>query len=522
MPWKIVENHPDCPTSKPYAVVKADDGEREGCHASRAAAEEQLKALYANDENADSAAAASNEFDVILAIEGERTKDGREIAAEALYWRELPLPLMLQRTNAGHEGAPIAGRIEKIWREGNEIRGQGRYDNSEDGREAARLVNDQIIRWVSIDMETPDEWELREEGNCSEDALLLMPESDCVQVRHVLKARIMGATMVAFPAFPGAVIVPAGAVIPDPTDNGRAAVASSFHSGGPVSTTTATIPISVTTDVTVTPLDLAKQITDRLAESVAELKEDHSMEASLTAHALGFPAEPPADWFTDPGLTEPTPITITSEGRIYGHAALWDTCHIGRAGVCTTPPNSKTSYAYFRTGAVKCPDGCEIATGTITLNTGHASLDLDPNAAAAHYDHTGSAVADVASGEDEHGIWFSGALRPAVTDEQLRILRGSRISGDWRPIGGSLELVAMLAVNVPGFPIVRPLAASGARAHVKDGQQTALVAAAGPIPEHPLLRRLAELEQRLAAVEAVAEPLRPAAAASIRSKITRV
>lgn len=45
------------------------------------------------------------------------------------------------------------------------------------------------------------------------------------------------------------------------------------------------------------------------------------------------------------------------------------------------------------------------------------------------------------------------------------------ISGDWRSIGGHLELVAALAVNVPGFPVPRPALAASA------GRQTALVAA---------------------------------------------
>jgi hypothetical protein len=31
----------------------------------------------------------------------------------------------------------------------------------------------------------------------------------------------------------------------------------------------------------------------------------------------------------------------------------------------------------------------------------------------------------------------------------------SDVSGDWRRIGGNLELVAVLAVNVPGFPKIR-------------------------------------------------------------------
>jgi hypothetical protein len=108
--------------------------------------------------------------------------------------------------------------------------------------------------------------------------------------------------------------------------------------------------------------------------------------------------------------------------------------------------------------------------GQITMSTGHASIKANARAAADHYDNTGSAVADVAAGEDSHGIWIAGAMRASATEEQRDQLRAGSLSGDWRTIGGSLEMVAALAVNVPGFPIPRvSLAASG-------GSQDSLIA----------------------------------------------
>jgi hypothetical protein len=82
----------------------------------------------------------------------------------------------------------------------------------------------------------------------------------------------------------------------------------------------------------------------------------------------------------------------------------------------------------------------------------------------AHYDDNCTAVADVAAGEDAHGIWVHGMLRPGVTAAQVHALRAGTPSGDWRTIGGHYEMVAALIVNVPGFPIPRPhetLAAGG-------------------------------------------------------------
>lgn len=168
----------------------------------------------------------------------------------------------------------------------------------------------------------------------------------------------------------------------------------------------------------------------------------------------------PDEWFTNPLLASPTPLTITDEGRIFGHLATWKTCHTGYQNQCVRPPISASAYAYFLTGESVLASGAHIPTGVITFNTGHPGLDADARGAIAHYDNTGTVAADVAIGEDEVGIWVAGAMRD--TDPAfLRVIRGSALSGDWRPIDGHLELVAALAVNTPGFPIPRTLAASG-------------------------------------------------------------
>src|SRR4249920_61338 len=49
MPWHIVEGSASCPKSKPFAVVKDADGSVAGCHPTKAAANKQLAALYANE-----------------------------------------------------------------------------------------------------------------------------------------------------------------------------------------------------------------------------------------------------------------------------------------------------------------------------------------------------------------------------------------------------------------------------------------------------------------------------------------
>jgi hypothetical protein len=118
------------------------------------------------------------------------------------------------------------------------------------------------------------------------------------------------------------------------------------------------------------------------------------------------------------------------------------------------------------------------------MGIGHAGDRLSAQATASHDDNTGTVVADVAAGEDEHGIWFSGAMRPDLTEEQVRQFKAATLSGDWRTIADDYELVAALAVNVPGFPIPRvSIAASGARWPVGAGLRPPGRGGAGPAPQ---------------------------------------
>jgi hypothetical protein len=208
---------------------------------------------------------------------------------------------------------------------------------------------------------------------------------------------------------------------------------------------------------------------DAAFTAAAELEDD--MDPTMLA--------PPLEWFQDPGFDAATPLTITSDGRVLGHLAAWETCHVGITGECVKPPKSKTGYAHFRTGEVETREGELVAVGQITMDTGHAGKEAGPQDTVSHYDNTGTGVADVAAGEDEYGIWVAGAMRPGVSEQQMYALKATgALSGDWRRIGGNLELVAALAVNVPGFPIPRlEMAASVA------GAPLSLVAAAVVTPD---------------------------------------
>lgn len=234
-----------------------------------------------------------------------------------------------------------------------------------------------------------------------------------------------------------------------------------------------------------------------------------SSEEDLILNSLlagGFPVAPPDEWFEDPKLSGPTPLVTDENGRVYGHIATFDIAHIGMPGKVHAP-KSRSDYAFFRTGELVTASGKRVSVGQLTLAGGHAPLHADAGQAVAHYDNTASAVADIAVGEDRFGIWAAGALRPEVTPEQVRALRASAPSGDWRPINGALELVAICQVNVPGFPVARARVASGAvMALVAAGARPLALARASQRADSAMAERLAVLEAALVAAGLMVEP----------------
>ena len=380
--------------------------------------------------------------------------DGRKFESQSVTLRDLPLPLLWQvATGNGHDGAFIVGRIDSIERTANGVgRAVGVFDIGPFGREAERLVRAKMLRGVSADLD------MFEASTDTPDEAAEAAEAPAEQIKNekitVSQARVMAATLVPKPAFQECYIMMADDDTHGPVD-GLDAVEDGIYEEQPSDAESAEILI-----------------------------------ASLAASAA--PVHPPKSWFNDPGLDKPTPITVDDEGRVFGHIATWETSHIGLPRR-TNPPRSASNYAYFRTGVLRTDDGDDVTVGQLTLAGGHASMTADAAAAVKHYDDTASAVADVSAGEDRHGIWVAGALRPSVTPEQVRVLRASAPSGDWRPINGRLELVAVCQVNVPGFPVARVMVAGG--------QVQALVAAGArhmaELREHPMV----SLEARIDALE---------------------
>lgn len=379
--------------------------------------------------------------------------DSRGVQGGGTTWRDLPLPLMFQDATAlGHDGAVRAGRIDTLERDDTTysvpvIRYAGVWDTSAAAVEAARQVDARMVRGVSVDGDRVTV-ELRGSDGSTLDPMVDDFPDDGVVIEVATEARISGATVCSVPAFHQAYIA-------NGTLAGRTEPEPGWNADG-----------SPKDNLLTEPGQMAE------GEDYDDPEEPEAVAASAApAWSLVASGGDPWDlpvWahsdFTCPAelAEEPQRLTITDDGRTYGYLAVWGTCHIGIDGVCTEPPDSASNYAYMCTGKVQTDEGL-VAVGQLTMGTGHADLYASHRAAVEHYDNTGAAVADVAFGQNAVGIWFAGRIRPTATPEQVFAMRASgSVSGDWRPIGTGLELVAALVVNVPGFPIPAPAVAASA------------------------------------------------------------
>lgn len=423
-------------------------------------------------------------WNATLAVEGVETSDRRLIMPNALSWRELPIPLMAIITDS-HGGMPTTqsvnvGRIETIMRVpaddlalgAQRLVATGVFDDTDPvAAGIARKVGERYLRGVSVDV-----------GDVESEFEILAEDEDgwpTDWLDRMTAGRIGMATICGMPAFEACVI------------------------------------------------ELAAE--DAMAASAAL----PALPADLTAHAVdgpgwslvaaGGPLAAPRAWFDDPQLDGPTALTITDDGRVYGHVALWGIPHLAIPGAYA--PRSKTGYAHFLTGSHVCDDGTELPIGKLTSGIGHAPVrGITREQAEAHYyDNSDAVWALVTAGEDEWGPWVAGTVKPGISDERIVEVRACGLSGDWRKYGGHLEMVAALSVPTGGFPIPRVgLAASAFE------EPEALVAAGGRAVLEAARRRnpLAEMTVRVDTTgiaeevgRAVARALHPLTSAAERERL---
>lgn len=426
------------------------------------------------------AGATNGGFHLIAIVEGVQTGDGRIF--EALTWRDLPLPLMGDDVNHyAHEDAVQIGNITSIEKRGPEVHCFGPYLNDPD-QVAARIIakaKSGELRGVSADMDNGDDIEVqilipvdeadqdddgtafedddgdagtpvedlpREEIDGQEYVAITFPK----EILRVKGARLMGATILPFPALQEASVLDGNVGATETDDEAVPALAASAY--------------SLFTEHHLTGVVLLESDDQRRARTTAAVTAAGSTVREAPADRFTIPEIPPVEWFEveePPG--GPMPLTIMDDGQVFGHLAVWGECHIGIHGECIMPPQSACNYARFHVGEIPVEGGRgRVACGRLTFHTGHADKHLDAAATARHYDHSGTVAADLRASDGEFGIWVCGALRSNVTTAQIREVMSCPPSGDWRAWGADLELVAALAVPVPGFNTPREhLVASG-------------------------------------------------------------
>jgi hypothetical protein len=402
-------------------------------------------------------AAEPGRFHVLLIVEETDTGDYRRFVEGSVTWRDLPLPLMgIDKTTWEHQDAVLIGNIETIERRGTELHGWGSYLSAPEG-DAARLIGlcqRGELRGVSVDIDAV-EFEIlvpvlpeddRADVDDDDDAEVAMadpqelPREDVDGNPHVVitmdqpimrvtEGRIMGATVVPFPAFQEAFIE---------ADEGMALAASAAVLFADHRLTGAMVPLTA-------------------AAALAPGRE-------AGPARFAFPDIPPAGWFEVPEAPGPMPLTILDSGQVFGHLAVWGECHIGMAGECVEAPTSPSGYARFHVGETPVDDGGRVSTGRLTFHCGHADTRLGADATRAHYDHSGMVAADLVAVDGEYGVWVCGAARSTLSVAEVREVMACPPSGDWRRFGRDLDLVAALCVNVPGFNTPRARVASGAPA----------------------------------------------------------
>jgi hypothetical protein len=435
-----------------------------------------LSALTADGEQVNLVSNPGGSWHAYLCVEGVMTDEEmpRELLPDSVVVPDLPVPMRFQiHDEGGHFGAVTVGPIETMDRtpiEGlNYIYATGTFTPDHHGQLAQMNAELQAQRFVSIDGRDVDVEVVSVQVGSQQ---VSGPMYDCddgcddiVQQWYRFSSITIGAaTIVSRPALQQAVIAMADM-----------------------------------------PLPMAPLALERAQPSI------------IVVAADGSPSTlPPSEWFEDPGfhvgdprlIRQPDgkyacPLTVTADGRVFGHACYWGQLHtaglVDKRGKPVTPPRGAT-YAHYMTGERETATGT-VAVGQITMGCGHAdtSRPIGAAAAKAHYDGGYGAVqiADVRAGEDDFGVWMAGALKPfqsndfpeGPTAEQVRHFRTQEISPDWRKIAGQLHMIALLAVPVGGFPVAREsLVASANLAEIvdlhavragldRDGEIVALVAA---------------------------------------------
>lgn len=438
---------------------------------------------------------AGTRFRTMLAPIGTSTGDGRRFASGSITLADLPIPLEWpRRREGGHDGAVTVGVIQEaaVMSIGDALAGDWISPEAAKGMDqGAEAVFARGAMFDDVDRET-------------------MPTlaEDVATALHLAGEGTLGPSvdLDSFEARP----VMTGTDEEMTWDAIEEYMAANGGSEPPMELLISTARVRAATLVPIPAFSETSRPFELIEPDPEQSPEDNAQTGALVASMASATAtRHPATLFDRPSLSGPTPITWDwAGGRVFGHIAMWRTCHTGYGDVCVTPPREAESYAWFNRFTVDTEDG-SITAGRITVGGRHAAMSLSASGAMA--DHDGKTVAAyVRAYADDHGIVVAGAIEPGLSAGDRAILDRRKVSGDWREIGGALSLVEVLALSPgprsqsePGFPV--QTFAIGQR-------QISLVASFGPDPAafrsapaldvEEIVRRTLAVERELAETEA--------------------
>ena len=332
-----------------------------------------------------------------LAMMDVQTGDGRLLDSAGRGTRDLPLTIYAQFVNdMGHGSAVIVGALHEVTFEDGVASGSGWLLDDVNGRQLVTYIKTGSLTGNSVDLaevRAAYEWD-----DATDDILIRFTEW-----------KLAATTFVGKPAFGTA----RGELLED-----EDLVASWMAE----------------TDPLVVDLPLSMNIL---------LHEDE-----ITADAA---SKPPWELFHVAETDEPTKLFVDEETEggwipVFGHLALWDSCHDGIEGRCTRVPRPDDNYASYNKPGVMTSKGM-VGTGPIFLKGGHKQPKNGDYVDA--YGDTENAWADVRIIAGRLGPWLSGYVRPGADSSAVLAARASRISGHWK----GARLKAIVSVNAEGFDV---------------------------------------------------------------------
>ena len=329
----------------------------------------------------------------------EGTKEGmltRIVAKAGFGTRELPLPMgwMNQTLHSDFATAPVAGRVDSLRVDGNNVEAWGWLVDDDLGREAMKGLVLKTLRGNSIDMA-----DVKIKVDMSFDE-----ETDDLSITAVFtEANFAGTTLCPQPAF------------------GTAAAQAEEA---------LTAALALEGDLEIEPNEIWFDLPHGNGLTAANtLFYDH-------------------DAFTMPEPDEYTPFQVSRDGKtVFGHLGSWEGCHTGFLDRCVRIPRSRTKYSKYCCSPQPTDKG-RAWTGPLLFLEGHKATREAINKAMESMENV---WANIVVADGKFGPWACGVVLPDITDEQLARARSGRVSGHWL----SDELYAVVSVPVSGFEQTR-------------------------------------------------------------------